>query len=63
MDFTHDPFNHNMTHGQPNGSAHCFSILRSSEGGGRPYPKAKEKAEIKKSRLPFFLHHESFSDF
>jgi hypothetical protein len=33
------------------------------EEAGRPCPKAKEKAEIKESRLPFFLHPESFSNF
>jgi hypothetical protein len=33
------------------------------EEAGRPYLKAIEKAEVKKSRLPFFLYHESFSDF
>jgi len=48
--------------GSPTGLPIASPLLNHPEKG-RPYPEAKEKAEIKKSRLPFFLHHESFSDF
>jgi hypothetical protein len=33
------------------------------EEAGRLHLEAKIEAEVKKSRLPFFLYHESFSDF
>jgi hypothetical protein len=49
--------------GSPTGLPIASLSLDHPEEAGRPCPKAKEKAEIKKSRLPFFLHHESFSDF
>ena len=62
MDFTHDPFDHDMTHGQPNGLPIASLSLDHPEKAGRSCPKGKEKAEAKKSRLPFFLHYEPFSD-
>jgi hypothetical protein len=49
--------------GSPTGLPIASLFLDYLEEAGRPCPKAKEKAEIKKSRLPFFLCHESFSDF
>jgi hypothetical protein len=49
--------------GSPMGLPIASLSLEYRKEAGRPYPKAKEKAEVKKSRLPFFLYHESFSDF